>query len=432
MAGDNSLSSYVDGDLSEVSEGLQASLDSGNTNVAGDVRVLVLTDKSGSDDTLMYHAAPGTPSVIDDSDYPVGGEVNMGDPDVLQHFIEYGMAKYPSEHNALVLWNHGGGVKSIDDGVLSKEICEDDNDILYMNELQTAISSALASSGGSLDIIGMDACIMGEVETAYELKDQADYFVASMAEEWGYGWDYTEIFNKFLSSGNPPTPDEMADILVIQYSESVNASGTSYHDTMTAVDLSKLESLKEAIFDLAAAVHDNYLTDSTVKDAFQTQRDASVYFYTEGDSTEIRYNPYHDLYSFCSGIIASGDFDVNVETKAQAVLSELADAVVASYAEGNGTPGGFDYYETADAAAVRGLSIFIPHGEEVYNSKSHYAESGKWYTNEDMTASYSGSDDTFQMGGLDFCTSDDNGVVETWRELFEAWYDTDGYTPGNF
>lgn len=440
MAGDqsgtNSLSPYVPLDLEEVSQGLHESYSSGNLNVASDVTVLVLTDKLDDGDTVLYLATSEGSSVIHDDIYIAGAELNLGDGDVLKHFIQYGMTKYPSQHNALILWNHGGGVKTlVEENPAAKEICQDGDDSLYLNELQEALTAALrqddadSSNDLKLDIIGMDACLMGELETAYELIDSADYFVASMAEEWAYGWDYSRIFNHFDTDGAPPTAAEMADILVTQYRDSVQYGLTAYHDTMTAVKLSEIDELVSAMHSLAAEIKINYDTEPAVRTKFEQIRDASVFFYTEGSVFAALYYPYHDIYSFCRQIVNEAEpavFSTEVTTAAQTVLDRLADSIAAGWAAGNSSEPGFTYNSTVDSAAVRGLSVFIPCSEDDY----HY--SGDWYTNLTMIAN-----GTYLLGEIDFCysdsTADADGTVETWRELFEAWYDpANSYTPGSF
>jgi len=456
MGGDNTLSSFVSLDINEIEQGLYDSVQAGNDTVLNDVKVLILADRSGSADTTLYLAAPDNTStvastVITDSDdvYISGYEPNMADPDTLQHFISYSMTKYPSEYNALVIWDHGGGVKSIDvSDVPSREIIEDDGDYLYMNELQTALSGALGS--GSLDIIGFDACIMGEVENAYEVRNQADYFVASMAEEWGYGWDYELIFDNFTTAGNFPTPAQMADILVTQFRDSTYSETVYYPNTMTAVKTSAMADLKTQIDSLAGLIHSDGLNAQT---EFQSQRDASVFYYepprpigdtfvdSEDDTYEqyILVNPYYDIYDFCTNIAASSVFSAEVKTQAQNVLDALAAAVVATYGSSTSVdsyytatrePLGLDYYQTTDSSAVRGLSILIPNGEKTWSSVSHYAYD--WWYATDITESPSTTG--VYLGGLDFCTYDSDGTVETWRELFEAWYDsgTTTYTPGSY
>lgn len=435
MAGDNSLSDVVNLDLNEIEKGLFDSVSGGNSAIANDVRVLVLADFLGSSNTRLYQIIP------DDTNYLVSpvlstefnptGELNMADPQTLQNFVNYGLTNYPSEHNALVLWNHGGGVKSLDiDPFLNKGICEDDGEILYLNEVQTAVEAALGS-GNKLDILGMDACLMGEVETAYEMRTVADYFVASAANELGYGWGYNYIFNNFTSAGNPPSPETLADILVTQFQQSTPSILHYDPDTMVAVKTSELEVLKTAIDALAAQV---YTDGAGAQAAFQTARDASVYYHVYDDPTEIRYIPYYDIYSFCTEIEASS-LSPAVRTQAGVVKTALASSVVASY--GNSSkfdtyhsswpPLNLNYDETTDSAAVRGLSISIPHGEKVYESKSYYYTLW-WYGDQLYNTNVTG----VVLGGIDFCTYDSDGTVETWRELFEAWYDGDGDTPGTY
>ena len=437
MAGDNSLSSMVDGDIDEMERGLYSSLAGGNNQIANDIKVLVLADKYGPGNTRLYlvsadnTAGVNSVEIVDDS-YPDGNELNMGDPDTLDDFITYGMVKYPSAHNALVIWNHGAGVKSLDSGTGgSREICEDGSDILYLNELQTAITGAVGST--TLDIVGMDACLMGEVETAYEMKDLAAYFVASMAEEWGYGWDYSLIFNNFDTAGDIPTSVQMAEIIVKQYEDSINSAGTSYHDTMTAVDTSKLGALKTEIDTLAELLH---IESGDPQAAFQAARDSSVFYYTAGDQDQEVFWPYHDIYSFCTEL-ESSSLSQTVKDQATAVKTVLAAAVVSAYGESN--DGSFSY-DTSDPA-VRGLSIVIPDDNDSYEYNytsgtvilpAYYAV---WWYGAQLYMTNAG----YYLGGIDFCTYDSDGTVETWRELFEAWYDDypsendgQGYTPGNY
>jgi hypothetical protein len=42
------------------------------------------------------------------------GPTNSGDPSVLEDFITWGMARYPSERTMLILWNHGSGWRDDD------------------------------------------------------------------------------------------------------------------------------------------------------------------------------------------------------------------------------------------------------------------------------------------------------------------------------
>ena len=457
MAGDNNLSPYVSTDINEIEKGLYEAVNNGNSLIDGVVRVLVLADRLTSNDTKLYLIEPDNTTAIASlelsAEFNPGGELNMADPATLKNFINYSRANFPSVYNALVLWNHGGGVRSLEQPTeqVRKAICEDDSDIMYMNEVQGGLESALGSS--KLDIIGIDACIMGEVETAYELREQADYFVASMAEEWGRGWGYEYIFDKFTSADSPPSPADMADILVTQFYESTNGEATYFSNTMTAVKTSELGNLKAAIDDLASAVY-SFGAGSTAQDAFEAARDETVFYYEPARSNDtvvdddiFEYSmlayPYYDIYDLCMEIKNSTTFESTaVSVQADNVLTALDAAIVAAYGNSSAwdaTPYlytedqlGLNYYETDDSTAVRGLSIFIPHGELIWDGYTHYAYDW-WYSTDVFSSTTVLSNYGAPQGGLDFCTFDSDGTVETWRELFEAWYDPlEQYTDGTY
>jgi hypothetical protein len=197
-------------------------------------------------------------------------------------------------------------------------------------------------------------------------------------------------------------------MIVTQYKESTDTESTKNPNTMTAVDLSKMDILKDEIDLLAEALHAGYTAA-----AFQTFRDNAGHFYT----TDPLNVPYTDLYSFCNEVI---DDAGSAAAEASDVKTALDAAVISCYAGGATGLQLDDYYATDDVAATRGLSIFISHGED-----GDYAEHW-WYTNQSILATIVSTGASVELGSLDFCTSDTNEIVETWREMFEAWYKTPG------
>ncbi|OLE52719.1 MAG: hypothetical protein AUG51_16765 [Acidobacteria bacterium 13_1_20CM_3_53_8] len=98
MCGDNNLDSAGIADLREMKK-------VGSTN---QVNVVVQYDRSGNDHrTKRYFVRKGgAPS----SDVvQTLGETNMGDPKVLEDFINWGIKNYPAKRYIVVLWNHGEG-----------------------------------------------------------------------------------------------------------------------------------------------------------------------------------------------------------------------------------------------------------------------------------------------------------------------------------
>lgn len=123
------------------------------------------------------------------------GEVNMGDPQSLRNFINWGLTNYPADKTALILWDHGGGLS----GVCWDEDNGDDH--LTINELETAFT------GYHFDFLGFDACLMGQIEVLYELKDYCEIYTASMLNEPGDGWDYYESLSALIASPSMSASD---------------------------------------------------------------------------------------------------------------------------------------------------------------------------------------------------------------------------------
>ena len=95
---------------------------------------------------------------------------SMAAPETLSDFIRWGCENYPAKKYALVLWDHGDGAKT---GLFIDELF--DNDVMYLYELK----KALADGGQKMEAIIFDACLMANLETAWNIQDYANYMVAS-------------------------------------------------------------------------------------------------------------------------------------------------------------------------------------------------------------------------------------------------------------
>ncbi len=95
----------------------------------------------------------------------------MGNPNTLLEFLNFGKENYPAQKYSLIMWDHGGGA---DYGFGLDELANK-NDALLIDEMK----QALDSFGQKLEFIGFDACLMANLETAYALKNNANYLIAS-------------------------------------------------------------------------------------------------------------------------------------------------------------------------------------------------------------------------------------------------------------
>ena len=172
---------------------------------------------------------------------------SMADPETLADFIRWGVETRPAKKYALVLWDHGDGARS---GLLIDELF--DKDIMYLYELK----QALADGGAHFDTIIIDACLMANVETAWNLKDYADWMVASEENVPGEGtavgdWiqqllGYAECDGEFLSR-------MVCDTTAVKYANHASTADRT-NLTWSVIDLSKIDALVDAAEELFSEV----------------------------------------------------------------------------------------------------------------------------------------------------------------------------------
>lgn len=93
-----------------------------------------------------------------------------------------------------------------------------------------------------LDYIFFDCCLMGGIETAYELKDKCDRIIFSPTEVLSTGFNYSTMGVQLLGGSQPDLVKVCSD-----YYDRYNAmSGDWKSATVTLIDCSRLEPLAEA------------------------------------------------------------------------------------------------------------------------------------------------------------------------------------------
>jgi len=280
------------------------------------------------------------------------GELNMGDPQTLVDFVDWATINYPAKKYLLVIWNHGGGFRSLS---LTKDIAWDDTsgrDKITMPELEYALSAISTQMGKRIDIVGMDACFMAMTEVAYQIKDYTDILVTSEESVPFNGWPYDIILgelvgNSLISSGQLAA--DMVDKYIFSY-----AYGNV---TQSAIDLSYMDTLASQLSNLALAIMDDSLT---LKSKYILASVSSQYY---GDPDFI------DLYDFCNQLLAySNSLEVkNIALNIQQTLINYA--VIKSGYNGGSVNGS------------KGLSIYFPwyytYNSIKYNS-TNFAQDTFW------------------------------------------------------
>lgn len=245
---------YLDGDNDLEEDAIVDFLEISKIGSDENVKIVVQFDRiSGYDNSYgnwtichRFYITPGiTPTesnAINDWGDGIGGrEVNMGDTQTLNDFVRWAIKNYPSNKYALILWDHGNGWKRFYQALFEgkkekpvKEICYDDTsyDSLSIKELR----EALENIGEKIDIIGFDACLMGMIEVANEVKNECNVMIASEETEPTTGWVY-DVFLRELKKNPQINPYQLAELIV-----------NSYDDlTLSAIDLTKINELNQKL-----------------------------------------------------------------------------------------------------------------------------------------------------------------------------------------
>lgn len=120
-------------------------------------------------------------------------ETNTGSPATLFDFVTWALDEHPADSYMLVLSGHGGGTEK---GYLMR----DDNpaDALTMWEMQVALEAIRKAQGPefTIDILGMDSCLMAMAEVSHQLKGLARLMVGSEGYSPVAGWPFRPVLTK--------------------------------------------------------------------------------------------------------------------------------------------------------------------------------------------------------------------------------------------
>lgn len=366
---------YISGDLDDQVGASYGSImnriemGAGNQNV----KIIVAWDQFGFGNSAYYEIQSD-----DDlrmlADYQEGvnkwalGELNMGSSSTLSDFLAWGMENYPADHYALIMDDHGTGLG----GSMLDETSADDR--LTLVETKEALATVV-SSYQKLDVLVMNACLMGLIEDGYQFKDMADYYVASEDIQWIYSQGYTDTLEQIPSSSSAL---DVAKAYMDGYADDMVAGGRYY--TMSVSDLSQAIALKAAIENLASELDFNIPVHAyTLWDIRQNQVQI---FPSHGDHTEY----YIDFYHFAQ-LVNVNFVDQAIKDAAQNLLAVINDYVV---------------YNRSSHANAHGVSIFFPDIKSSYYTgyNNDFADGTDWTTDRVSTTSESRSTATVTWGNL--------------------------------
>jgi hypothetical protein len=268
-------------------------------------------------------------------------ECNMGDAGTLHDFIYWAVDTFP--HYQCVVWidDHGAGWKGVSQDKSSA------NDYLCMQELYQGLNLPYSPK---LDVVVFDACLMGMVEVAYQIKDRVDMMVGSEEIVYCGDFPYTSIFATM--DDNPSWFDFQLAVDIV--GKAAAQAQRHKHDTYTfsAIDCRQLEPLIEQIddfgFELDRGLEDydyHFLTHDDPNDNVQIHiRNQLVQAEHFDDANFI------DLYHFAYLIENDADIPPDYKTQAQPIMQSLQKGgdLIKAEEHGNAHP------------EAHGLSIYFP------------------------------------------------------------------------
>lgn len=243
------------------------------------VQVLVLYDGNQNGDSELWVREPGQViRRLSGSDLPdwftsrsnaVDGipgsyELDMGRVSTLRNYVSWAQ-QFPARHRMLSIINHGGGwaadrgtdeqprgvAMAIANGVsgLSLDASANNGDGTALSTRQTGTALAGLSR---LDIVFFDACLMGTIESIYQIQPYADYVIAGQNLLWA-DLPYQEYLDPKVLNANT-SPEQFAAKIVELYNLETRHDDTQPSRqpfTIAAYNQSKLPAVVIATRELA-------------------------------------------------------------------------------------------------------------------------------------------------------------------------------------
>ena len=250
----------------------------------------------------------------------------MTDPDTLTSFIKYSVDNFPANRYMLILWDHGSG------SIMGYG--HDEKYQTYPSMSPDIISTALKNSDVKFDLVGFDACLMANLETAVAVEPYADYLIGSEETEPADGWFYTDFIETLDSNTSIPTVDLCKQIIDDYVRENSSIRGAEI--TQSVIDLGQLVSdIKDPLIKFSKATAEELNSDNYQK--IGTARSNTKEFSSEYDIGQV------DLVDLALRFNVDGS-------------DELVDAIKSS----------IKYNKTKNISDSYGLSAYFPYSSLTY------------------------------------------------------------------
>lgn|GEM_PF-2420506 len=122
------------------------------------------------------------------------GEVDMGNPSTLRDFIVWAVENFTADYVMLDIWDHG---------TFEQSVVYDANPGSYLGlgEARDAIEEAERITGRRINILALDSCGMGSLQTVAYFHNVTDYLIASQKDVPADGFAYDDALELIRERG---------------------------------------------------------------------------------------------------------------------------------------------------------------------------------------------------------------------------------------
>ena len=372
------------------------------------------------------------PEITIDGEY----ESDSASPATLRRFLEFGKARFPADRYGLMIYGHADCRAMLPDDQSGRE--------MGFAELTDEVGEDLA-----VDFLALELCNMGGIEVAYQWRPGNGGFYAEVLlaiPNAGPPLDWHRAFARIRSAGpedstataatdegsaskplfDPAdlTAEDFGRLVIeeaalgrIAYAEAhpQDAEDVAY-ESAGAYRLDAAIDVKETFDDLARALHAYEAKEIVLRLRGNSGDDCAMNYVR----SQFEADPLVDLYDFCQRIAECDELDESVQDLAWSCCDAVDEFVLASFAME-----GIEGFEPD----TNGVFVVVPNGEAPSRSRSLPGSSPKnrwydfrWYTPRkpvNLPNAY---------GHWAWCSdgaTEDNGVVENWFELLDAWFDSE-------
>lgn len=327
-------------------------------------------------------------------------ELDSADATNIGKFIAWGKANYPAERTGLMIYSHANG----------ETMCPDEH---ARRDMGIAELTQDVGAEGCVDFLALELCNMAGIEVAYQWRKGNGRFSAGVLvaiPNAGPPLDWERAFARIRTPGHETpasrrpfdpaamTAADFGKLVIEEGHEGRMAASASrprvMHESAGCFDLGKVVPVKRAVDEMSQA-----LSKVDARDAFFELRNSRA------ASAMINYSeagPYVDLYELCKRTAAGANFPSAARKAAEVAMAAIDEFIVASF--------GMDGYVGFEPGR-HGVFIVLP------------AEPSRWKRFRWYTPLPGEGDICGAWAFLGDGATADNGIVENWFELLDAWMD---------